>query len=517
MLNRRFEKFSVQHLAIATILLVGITSISSIWITENIFREAITASIKGKITSIIDVAVQETTDDVRTRAITFANRTQNYSGLRDTLKRFLTNPKDSSDVIKHLNTPFINGYVDARHLELLKLRLYNTNYQPLAESNHGIELPYGLPPFIEHAAKKRTGSDRLKALGGLWSANGLSLYSVLVPIGGLRANGYLEAVFNPAFNIGNIDHITQIPVIITSSAGDLLYRSDSINLRSTHRLPVQQTVIGDDGSVVFHIQSFEDVSQIYEELYSARRVLGGGLLFTNILILIFVIWLLYRFLLAPLIHITRNINKMHDGNANVHIEPTGLIEFRHLAIAFNTMCETVRSHTAQLEILSTTDALTNIANRRSFDEALDREWRHAIRDQQPISMLYLDIDYFKNYNDYYGHQKGDSCLKNIAQLIQKHARRPADLAARYGGEEFVVLLSDTDGDGAQAIANSLIEDINQFCYPHEKSEISSHITVSIGIATLSPTEALKPEHLVRLADKALYRAKSEGRNRITIA
>ncbi|MCW8825361.1 MAG: diguanylate cyclase [Gammaproteobacteria bacterium] len=518
MFTRQFENFSVQHLAIAAILLVGISSISSIWVAENIFHDAITTSIQENITSIIDVAVQETTSDTRTRAIEFTNRTQNYSDLRSVLKSYLKNPQDSAAVVEQLNMPFIKGYVDALHLELLKFRLYDTNYRLLTESSHGIELPYGLPQFLKIAAIGRKGSERLKALGGLWSANGQPLYSVLVPIGGLRTSGYLEAVFNPAYTIGTIDHITQIPVIVTSSSGDLLYRSESINLRSANRLPVKQAVLGDDGSVVFKIQSFEDVSQIYDELYAAKTILGGGLLVTNILIIIFVIWLLYRFLVNPLLYITRNIDKMGDSStAKVYIEPTGLREFKSLAIAFNTMCDTVRSHTIKLELLSSMDGLTNIANRRSFDESLRREWRHCVRDQHPISLLYIDIDYFKNYNDYYGHSKGDECLIHIAQLIESYARRPSDLAARYGGEEFVVLLSDTDAAGAQIIAQALLEAVNQAHHPHEKSEVADHITLSIGVSTLTPTEVLVPEQLIKLADKALYRAKSEGRNRISIA
>jgi len=516
MLSHRINNFSVQHLAFTTIILVCVASISSIWTAEYIFRDAIITTLKGNISNIIDVAVQEKMSTVRERAIQFANRTQNYSELRKSLKDFLKNPQNSDGVINQLNTPFIKGYVDVYYLELLKLRVYDLNYQPLAESSHGIELPYGLPQFIENRAINRRGSEKLKALGGLWSANEQPLYSILVPIGGLRVNGYLEAVFNPSLNIGTIDHITQIPVIITSGTGDLLYRSDSTNLRSSDRLPVKQDVIGDDGSVIFQIQSFEDISEVYEELYSAQLVLGGGLLLSNILIVIFAIWLLYRFLLSPLIKITRNIDQMSDNKADVHIKVAGLREFQRLAMAFNNMFETVRSHTHQLEILSLTDGLTNIANRRAFDETLDREWRVCKREQLPVSLLYIDIDLFKNYNDHYGHQSGDECLKKIAKIIDHNARRPTDLAARYGGEEFVLLLSKTDSESASKIANALINEINQVRYPHEKSDVANHVTLSIGVATLTPSDKISYEQLIKLADRALYRAKHEGRNRICI-
>ncbi|MCW8888358.1 MAG: GGDEF domain-containing protein, partial [Gammaproteobacteria bacterium] len=224
------------------------------------------------------------------------------------------------------------------------------------------------------------------------------------------------------------------------------------------------------------------------------------------------------FLVNPLLYISRNIDKMGDSStAKVYIEPTGLRELKSLAIAFNTMCDTVRSHTIKLELLSSMDGLTNIANRRSFDENLRREWRHCVREQHSISLLYIDIDYFKSYNDYYGHSKGDECLIQIAQLIESYARRPSDLAARHGGEEFVVLLSDTDAASAQKIAKALLEAVNQAHHPHEKSEVADRITLSIGVSTLAPTEVIVPEQLIKLADKALYRAKSQGRNRISIA
>ncbi|MDH3355545.1 MAG: diguanylate cyclase [Chromatiales bacterium] len=512
------KNFSVQHLAIATILLVGSTSLASFWVAENIFRDAITSTIRVNINNIVNVAVQETMNKLRGHAIQFTNRTQNYATLHATLNKFLKNPKkgkETSDLIEQLNSPFIKGYVDAIHLELLKLRIYDLNYQPLTESSHGIELPYGLPQFLEKMATGRKGSKRLKALGGLWSSNGQPLYSVLVPIGGLRIKGYIEAVFNPAFNIGAIDQITHIPVIITSSNEALLYRSDSINLRSTNRLSVAQPILGDDGHTVFQIRSFEDISGIYKELYAAKTILGGGLLLSNIIIVIFAIWLLYRFLLSPLIKITQNIDQMTDHNTKVHIEPTGLREFRHLAKAFNGMYETVRTNTQKLEILSSTDGLTNIANHRAFDTALAREWRYCNREQLPISLLYIDIDFFKNYNDHYGHQRGDDCLKNIAHLIDGCARRPSDLAARYGGEEFVVLLSDTDGTGAYAMAQTLMTEIHRANYPHKNSSIAHHVTLSIGISTLVPSDRTSQNQLIKLADEALYRSKSAGRNRIT--
>lgn len=167
-----------------------------------------------------------------------------------------------------------------------------------------------------------------------------------------------------------------------------------------------------------------------------------------------------------------------------------------------------------LERLSATDGLTGIANRRNFDDTLAREWRRAIRDGSIISLLMCDIDFFKLYNDHYGHLAGDDCLRRIAAALASCARRPADLAARYGGEEFVCLLPATDAPGAMQIAESLRRSVEQLDIPHERSSVAPHVTISVGVATIAPQRGQLPSELVRRADERLYEAKKNGRNRI---
>ncbi len=166
-----------------------------------------------------------------------------------------------------------------------------------------------------------------------------------------------------------------------------------------------------------------------------------------------------------------------------------------------------------LQRLSTIDELTNISNRRKFDEYFKKEWLRLKREKKPISLLLCDIDYFKLYNDYYGHQEGDKCLHAIAKTIEKVARRPADLAARYGGEEFIMVLPDTDGNGAKIVAERILKEIESLQITHKKSNISEHVTISIGIASLIPDIDLSSEILIFAADKALYEAKDSGRNK----
>ncbi|NLE74344.1 MAG: diguanylate cyclase [Actinobacteria bacterium] len=168
----------------------------------------------------------------------------------------------------------------------------------------------------------------------------------------------------------------------------------------------------------------------------------------------------------------------------------------------------------KLRDLSLLDVLTGISNRRHFDQRLEREWARAIRDDRPLSLLMVDIDFFKAYNDTYGHVAGDRCLIDVASALARSMRRPADLVARYGGEEFVTILPNTTADGAIEVAEHLRGDIASLGIDHSQSSIAPYLTVSIGVATAQPTSDVSPYSLVRTADTALYRAKKEGRNRV---
>jgi len=166
----------------------------------------------------------------------------------------------------------------------------------------------------------------------------------------------------------------------------------------------------------------------------------------------------------------------------------------------------------ELEQISRQDALTRIANRRNFDSYLVQELKRAARDKSDISLILVDVDYFKRYNDRYGHQAGDDCLKQIAAALAASCRRPADLAARYGGEEFAIILPDTSPAGATVVADALRLAVAQRAVLHADSDVSKFVTVSQGIASLAPDPQATPEQLVKLADQALYEAKKNGRN-----
>ena len=155
-----------------------------------------------------------------------------------------------------------------------------------------------------------------------------------------------------------------------------------------------------------------------------------------------------------------------------------------------------------------------IGNRRHFDDYLAREWRRLQREQKPLSLILCDVDYFKFYNDSYGHLQGDDCLRQVAKAIAKSISRPADLVARYGGEEFAIILPNTDLAGSQKVAKKVQQAIRELQLPHNQSQTSKFVTISIGISSQIPEQDKLLEDLIRTTDQALYTAKAQGRDRI---
>jgi diguanylate cyclase (GGDEF)-like protein len=247
------------------------------------------------------------------------------------------------------------------------------------------------------------------------------------------------------------------------------------------------------------------------------------------------------------------MQKIAQGNFDDHVNSSGIREFSTLAIYFRKMSQEIQQSRSQLEEYSRSleqqvsdrtqalqqeikqrqiaeaslqianqelqnlaymDGMTHIANRRRFDEQLDQEWRRMKREHQPLSLILCDVDYFKQYNDTYGHQLGDECLCHIARAIVAAARRSADLVARYGGEEFVMLLPNTPLAGAKQVANSIQSNIKKLQLHHRNSDVSKYVTASYGVACMMPDDHNEPRQLLLRVDKALYYAKRSGRNRI---
>lgn len=219
---------------------------------------------------------------------------------------------------------------------------------------------------------------------------------------------------------------------------------------------------------------------------------------------------------TPIIFVT---SQSEDDDEALGFE-LGAVDFITKPINPVTVQARVRTHVAlklQTDLLRSfamMDGLTRIPNRRKFDEAFKLSWRGCVREQQPLSLALIDVDFFKQYNDRYGHQVGDTCLIAVAESLSGTLRRPYDLVARYGGEEFACLLPNTDRSGAQSRGEVMREAVKALEMEHQGSQIGPHLTVSIGIATHIPGPDDVPELLLRQADEQLYKAKQNGRDRV---
>jgi len=237
------------------------------------------------------------------------------------------------------------------------------------------------------------------------------------------------------------------------------------------------------------------------------------------------------FVLLPLRRLGEHAARIRAGDPSARVELRGLpAEMRSVGAQMNRMTNRLalrrgeheqltaelRATNAKLAALASRDALTGIANRREFDRRLESEWGRSLRGAEVLSVLLLDVDHFKSFNDRYGHLAGDECLRKVADVIASVPTRPSDLCARYGGEEFAVVLPGTDSRGAAAIGERILAALRDRAVLHEDG-VDGIVTISIGVAACLPKPLLEPAALIAAADQALYAAKAEGRNRVRVA
>lgn len=237
-----------------------------------------------------------------------------------------------------------------------------------------------------------------------------------------------------------------------------------------------------------------------------RFILIGGVVFLLAIVILFQQRVLKR------ISIFNHIVRSETQGIEYQTLLNGNDEITDLAETFKEFTQTINLQKNKLEQLSMSDGLTGIANRRALDMRLKHDVELSVRQKSQVSVLLMDIDCFKLYNDNYGHSAGDQCLKDISKIIRDSLHRDSDFVARYGGEEFVCVLPNTDSKGAQEIAIHIIEKVKHAALPHKYSNVASYVTISIGIATSQPNHLLTPEAILRQADSALYDVKEAGKN-----
>ncbi|WP_048600289.1 sensor domain-containing diguanylate cyclase [Rubeoparvulum massiliense] len=270
-----------------------------------------------------------------------------------------------------------------------------------------------------------------------------------------------------------------------------------------------------------------DRDEILEPYYHYRMITLSVVATVLFLAFLYVLYLSKQ-IQAPLQSLLEGTKKIEAGEYGYQIKAEGIRrstkELVHLASIFNEMSlrvadnvQLLRERENKLELLSNTDELTCVANRRYFNERYELMWNFATRMQHPFSLLMVDIDFFKNYNDTYGHLAGDQAIHLVAHALQHSVKRTTDFVARYGGEEFVILLPNTDEAGAMQVGEELRHQVELLQLEHSSSSVASHVTISIGVATVVPQEGELATYLLTLADEALYQAKQEGRNRVVAA
>ena len=504
---------SVRSLTLLIFLLLGAIVVAQVIYSTKLYREAATHSKADTIAQMIGVAANKTLEDLQRHSARLGSALEQHSELRDAFRHWLMY-KDPLEIVRTLDEPFTLGHAEAANLSLEKLRVYDLRGMKIAESAHGAaNLPPSMDAELSMLLLSRDGAERLQATGGLWRNADRTFYSTIVPIGGLRLRGYLEVVTDPTSNLSEIGNILRMPVMV-QPADALEFpveRNDSKRKRVSHLL----TTMG--RSPAFYLFGFIPLEDFDHDIRTNSLYLSGVHLAGIGSALFLGYLLLLRFLVTPVKKMSKDIAYASQQSMEVSVNPRGVKEFAELAESFNRLMGEVQAQKETLRQLSMVDGLTALANRRAFDFALKREWQRAIRDHEPLSLLMIDIDFFKRYNDTYGHQQGDVCLARVAAVIGGAATRSSDLAARYGGEEFAVILPGTGIHGARIVGEKLAQAVRDLQLPHASSEAADHITLSIGVSGCNPRRPVEESCIVQCADHALYKAKLAGRNRVACA
>lgn len=276
------------------------------------------------------------------------------------------------------------------------------------------------------------------------------------------------------------------------------------------------TIVPMNWAVIVRTDIAKDIAQVREEFVENASTELLLLVFVNITVIFATLY----FYFSPLRHSARQVRSMDLGGSLTPLSKIRNDEIGDLIDGFNGLVDAVNERTLELKVanqhleeLSRIDALTGVFNRRWFDHSLDRMWRVRQRSRKPLSLIILDIDFFKQYNDSYGHLEGDKCLAAVGKALKDSLKRPTDIFARYGGEEFAAIV-ENDEAGVLSLAEAMRQSIENLKVEHTKSP-HGIVTISLGVATLNPGPNELPDLLIKYADNALYQSKEQGRNKVT--
>ncbi|MDU0111864.1 GGDEF domain-containing protein [Psychrosphaera aquimarina] len=355
---------------------------------------------------------------------------------------------------------------------------------------------------------KAESSDRLQTVRQIEKELGNNLHNIL-------AN---SRILEPKIGKAALEQISQLKSILLDKPGWFSLKIEQLQIAGRvrgrgnflHNLIVDTNTLSE--------AKFDNINKkiIHNAQHAANQISQQviwviGLSITLLILMSATIYLIKVKIVARILNLNNSVIKRIKSQ-EAPINTSGKDEISHLAQSFVYFSEKVEEQKQQLQTLSLTDVLTNLPNRRALDERLEHDVHTAKRSQTSLSVIILDIDYFKLYNDFYGHIAGDECLQNVADALKNIQQRDSDFIARYGGEEFVMLLPQTDKDGAIKVAKRVKELLDILNIPHQKSLVADHVTVSLGIATFSNKNISTVYKILNRADEALYKAKDSGRN-----
>jgi diguanylate cyclase (GGDEF)-like protein len=511
---RRIDRISLRALTVSLVGLLALLAVLAQLLAAQYFRGAALAAQHESLTQVVEVASAEVLRQLEAQLLLLGTEFQARPEFKNALTRF-QREGEREYLQAAIQDPFAHGFSAARTTDLVKLRVFDTRLQLVLESESAIDFPPGLPSALLKQAGKREGADRLKAVSALWPWEHRAYYSVLLPIGGLKLLGYLEVTADPSINLRAIEKMTHMPLTMYGSDGDLLDQGIDEARSREGMLPIEYTLLGSEGEKVLRLVSLSNVNQLNEDWQQTTWLAVIGVVALIGLATVLVLAILNSFVFKPVDAIKQEMVRFAEGDLSVIVGKHMLLEFAVLADAFNMMARELAAKIEQLNQMSRYDSLTALANRQHFDQCIEHEWRRALRSHEPISLLMIDVDHFKLYNDFYGHVGGDNCLRAVADILRQVVRRSTDLPARYGGEEFVVLLPNTPLPSAIALGEEILAILQQKSLPHAAAPLG-RISVSIGVNTCCPAEVGSPSGLIESADHALYEAKRTGRNRVAV-
>lgn len=506
---------SIKNLTIAIMIAIAVLSVFVSFVSGEYFFKVAREAQLHSLNHVIQVATKDIMRDLHDQVYGIATNLSTKGDIPIEFNKSLQG-NYMNGLVETLDDPFVTGFVGAYSVELVKVRAYDLEFRHVAESDKGAQnLPQKISDTLYQQGYDRKGVARTKAIAGLWQFAGKSYYSMLVPIGGIFIVGYLEVVVDPVVNLTELSKKMDAPIGIYNGVDpNIVYYKPKKPIENL--LPVEYIYKTDSGAPAYVVTSYEDIAELSEGVNRAVFNTIAMFIALVLVVLIFALWLFQLFLFKPLRMMLGQIRAVTDGDFSRDLQVEGLAEIDILAKEFNKMAREVRSREEELMQLSVIDGLTKIANRRKFDETLKNEYLSGCRSQKSLSVLMIDIDYFKNFNDTYGHLAGDDCLKHVAAAIQSSVYRPTDLVVRYGGEEFAVILPDTPEHGEHIVAEKIMSEISRLNISNPESKVADIITVSIGGYTLVPLIDHDPAFIVAEADKSLYQAKGAGRNQFII-